>query len=113
MADELRLIRGDTYDLVFDIIDSDGAPVPIVSGSWHMQLSSEVIDKNSVDDPGDFIIETSPYTTGQGLIHLSSEDTDPADWCGRAHYKIQLYKDDNPAVIKTVATGDFIFIDEA
>lgn len=112
MADELRIIRGDTYDLIFDIVDSTGAQVPIVAGGWNMQISSEVINKDSVSDPQDFIIETGTYTTGKGLIHLSSEDTSPVDWCGRAHYKIQLYKDTNPAVIKTVATGDFIFIDE-
>ena len=112
MAQELRIIRGDTYDIYFEIVDSDGSPVPITSGGWIMIFESEYINKNSVDSPTDFIIETGDYTSGKGVINIRSTETDPPVK-QRLHYKIKLSKDVNPAVVKTVSSGDLFFIDEA
>ena len=116
MAQELRIIRGDTYDIICSIVDENSDPVPIL-GNWNVAITSETINKNSVSDPGDFIIEAQGYSTGQVVIGLTSTDTNPSLPCGRdgirrLHYKIQLYKDDNPAVVKTVSTGDLIIIEE-
>ena len=112
MALELRMIRGDSYDIYFEIVDKDGVAVPITAGGWAMLFQSETIDKNSVDNPNDFIIETGIYTTGKGVISILATETDPASKC-RQHYKIRLTKDTNPAVVKTVSSGDIFFIDEA
>jgi len=118
MAEEIRIIRGDTYDLEFRILDGDtGEPVTI-TGEWNVGLSSDTINKNSVSNPSDFDIETGDYTTGEGAVHLASIETNPTDqrpWCNprRSHYKLFLYKDDNPAIVKTVSSGDFLFISEA
>jgi len=112
MALELRIIRGDTYDIFFEIVDSDGVAVPIVSDGWTVVFESEYINKDSQNNPLDFIIETGSYTTGKGVIVLKSTETDPPTK-QRLHYKIKLSKDVNPPVIKTVSSGDLFFIDEA
>ena len=115
MAEEIRIIRGDTYDIEFYILDEYDAPV-LITGVWNVVLESETINKDSVNDPSDFQIETAPYTVGQGVIHLKSTETNPITGaCGyirKTHYKLRLYYDANPAVVKTVSTGDLIFISE-
>ena len=112
MALELRIIRGDTYDIYFEIVDSNNAPVPIIDSGWIIVFESEYINKNSQDDAADFIIETGDYTTGKGVITLRCTETGvPVK--KRLHYKIKLSKDSSPPVIKTVSSGDLIFIDEA
>jgi hypothetical protein len=112
MALELRIIRGDTYDIYFEIVDSNGVPVSITSGGWIVIFESEYINKNSVDDAADFVIETGGYTSGNGVLTLRCTETDPPVK-QRLHYKIKLSKDVNPPVIKTVSSGDLFFIDEA
>lgn len=112
MALELRIIRGDTYDIYFEIVDSAGAPVPITTDGWIVVFESEYINKNSQDNPSDFIIETGTYTSGKGVMSLQATETDPPTK-QRLHYKIKLSKDVNPPVIKTVSSGDLFFIDEA
>lgn len=108
MAEEIRIIRGDSYDIVFNVKDKNGVPVAI-TGNWDIEFQSDSINKNSVDEPGDFVIETGGYTTGCGIIRLQSSETDPAS-CKRSHYKIRLYQG---TIIKTVSSGDLFFIDEA
>jgi hypothetical protein len=111
MAKELRIIRGDTYDIVFTIRDKSNVLVPI-TGIWSIIFESDYINKNSIDNPSDFIIETNGYGTGSGVIHINSTETDP-DTCKRLHFKIKLYQNFVPPVIKTVASGDLFFINEA
>jgi len=112
MAEELRIIKGDTYDVIVSVKDSNGGVVGIISGGWSVEFASDTINKNSVDNPTEFIIEQAPYVTGQVVINLTSEETG-AQECPRKHFKIRLYKDVNPPLRKTVATGDLFFIDEA
>ena len=108
MAEEIRLLRNDTYELIVSVIDSETElPVPIISNNWNVALESETINKNSVDSPIDFLIEVSPLTTGQIDIHISQSETNQT--VCKSHYKIRLFKN---TVTKTVSSGDFIFIDE-
>lgn len=108
MAAEIRIIRGDSYDIICTVKDQYGIPVTI-TGNWDIEFQSDYVNKNSVDNPGDFVIETSPYTTGQFLLRLQSDETNPPT-CKRSHFKIRLYQG---TIIKTVSSGDLFFIDEA
>ena len=115
MAEELRIIRGDTYDIEFEVLDENNELISLAG--WNVVLNSDTINKNSVSNPSDFIIETCGYGKGMGVVYLSSEETNPHNersWCNplKSHYKLRLYRDDNPAIVKTISAGDFIFIDE-
>lgn len=112
MAQELKFIRGDSYDILVNINDSYGADVDITGGGWIVAFSSDVIEKNSADNPDYFIIEQAPYTKGQVVIGISSDETLAVDQCRHTGYKIKLYKTTHPQQVKTVASGDLFFVDE-
>jgi hypothetical protein len=113
MAEELRMIKGDTYDIVVTIRDRNNALVDIGGGGWIVAIESETINKNSSDSPIDFMIEQPPYGKGVVVIGIISEET-AGRRCGhRDHFKIKIYKNTLPIIVKTVATGDLFFIDEA
>ena len=111
MAQELRIIRGDSYDLICSVKDSSGAVVPILANNWKIGIESEHIRKDMDTDPSDFIVETGDYGTGEFVIGLRSDETDIGVCVD--HFRIILYKPGNPVIRKTVATGDFYFIREA
>lgn len=112
MAQDIRIMRNDSYDIEFEVKDSKGQLVSINFSGWKMMFESDYINKNSIDNPGDFTIEQGSYGTGQGRIVLNATETNPPDR-KRVPYKIRLYKLINPTVVKTVASGDMFFIDEA
>ena len=119
MAEEIRIIKGDTYDIEFRIIDGLTEETVLLTGVWNIAFYSDFISKNSVADPTSFQIETGPYEKGEGVVHLWSNETNPQpdsrkSWCNpvKSHYKLICYKNDNPAVVKTVSSGDLIYISE-
>jgi hypothetical protein len=112
MAEEIRIIRGDTEDFDFQALDDDGNPLAL-SGVWSIWFDSDLASYNSIDDPEKFIIETSPYTTGQGVFTLESIETDPDADQQSYDYKIKVFKNDDPLLVKTISSGRLIFVDEA
>ena len=112
MAEEIRILRGDTEDFIFQAYDDEGLPLAL-SGVWNIWFDSDLVSYNSVDNPEKFIIEQPPYGTGQGVFTLESDQTDPDTDIERFHYKIKVFRDDNPAIVKTISSGYLIFIDEA
>lgn len=112
MAQDIKILRNDSYDLEFEIRNSNGELIPLASSGWNVMLESDYINKNSIDNPTDFVIETGTYTTGQGKIILNTTETNPEDY-KRSPYKIRLYKTTTPVIVKTVVSGDIFFIDEA
>jgi len=113
MAEEIRVLKGDTYDVIVSVRDSNNSLIGIVDGGWGVEFESDTISKNSVDNPGEFIIEQAPYTKGQVVINLTSLETGSEAAHCRKHFKVRLFKGMNPPIRKTVATGDLYFIDEA
>lgn len=110
MAEELRIIKGDTYDITVTVRDTTtGAVVPLLN-IWEVIFESDTIVKNSVGTPLDFAIEYPPLTTGQLTVHLSTLETNQT--ICRDHYKIKLFKATTPNITKTVSSGDLFFIDE-
>jgi hypothetical protein len=105
MAEELRIIKGDSHEIIVTVKDSDGSPINIIQDLWNVEIETDIsINKNSIDNPTDFNIVDNIVT-----IYLTAYETGIVSGCPRKHFKIKLYKDDT---VKTVSTGDLIFVDE-
>lgn len=105
MAEELRILKGDSHEIIITIKNSDETPVDIIGDEWNISLETDAgINKNSIDNYGDFVVDENVVT-----IYLSSNETGAIRGCPRKHYKIKLY---NNTTTKTVSNGDLIFVDE-
>ena len=105
MAEELRVIKGDSHEIIVTVKDKDGLPVDILSGSWSVDLETDTsINKDSVNNPLDFNIDANIVT-----IYITSAETSSIRGCPKKHFKIKLFKNNT---VKTISTGDLIFVDE-
>ena len=112
MAYELRMINGDSYDVVATVRDTDGNLVNLTDGGWSVSFESDTINKDSISDPADFLIEQDPYTQGQVAIAITCLETAGQGTC-RKHFKVVCFKPQTPPLRKTVVDGTLYFVNES
>ena len=118
MSDSIRIPKGDSRTLVFDAIDgSTGNYITAAElATWNIQFWTENFVKNSVDEPLQVYTQAGDGDEMFIKVELLSTETDPTgNDCVRdllLHYKLSLYKDDNPPLVITGSAGDLVFTEE-
>lgn len=109
MAEQIRIIRGDSLVLKFACIDNDTGE-DFDTTNYEAIFSTENFDKTTISHP----TEVQKYTDSDGkhfiLVSLKASETDPSE--SMIHYKLKLYQVASPTVLITGSTGDLIFIVE-
>jgi hypothetical protein len=120
MSKEIRIPSGDSRILKFEArnaSDNNWMDSSELS-TWNISFETESLLKTSVDNPSEVYTSQDPSIDDSLYINvllLSTETDHIFRRCGRdrkAHYKLSLYKENNPPVIVTGSMGDLIFIEE-
>lgn len=110
MAEEIRIVRGDSRVIEFEPYDvcseeriDDLSDYEILFQTENWERTSEshpLLVKKDTDGDGNPII----------LVYIQSTDTNPIP--RRLHYDLKIYKPNTPYIFLTGSTGDLIIIDE-